>query len=594
MKPKIRTLLVLVIVLGMVAGALPQAVSAANTRLSLTLYYMPVSRPYFPDAKSVAEIMQKNLQAVGINIKLVTMDWGEYLEATEDGEHDMCMLGWSADIADPSNFIEVLLHSKAAVVGTAMNVAFYKSDAVDDLLDAAISETNQTIRDTQYKDAMWIIHQDSPWATIAHADNIAGSLTSVSNFVIHPTGPGANVYGNVSKTGATELIIGRSGDSDSLDPAHFTDGQSWMVARQIYDGLYNMPADSEIAVPALATGYTVSDDGLNYNLTLRQGVKFSDGTDFNASSVVFSFERARDWGENETVYMQNGWSPPEVGYYDFIYGAYNMTIEKIDTYTVRFDFETVYGPFIQSLGMGVFSIVSPTYVKAHPYDPEAGSIDHLAFKPVGTGPYKLVSWEEDSLITLTKNPEYWGAAAKMNTLIFKVITENAARIGALTGSSPTIDITGNIAATDAKTLEDASGVNLKSQSGMNVGYLAMNFLKEPFSVATLVDDPDFGGQTKQGYLVARAINYAIDKDTILEEVYQGKAVKAKNPSPPGITLGYNDSISHYEFNATKAQVMLDSLGYVSTPVTAGFDTFFMLVSTLGVLATFVAFRRKRR
>jgi peptide/nickel transport system substrate-binding protein len=522
------------------------------------------------------------------------MDWGEYLEATEDGEHDMCMLGWSADIADPSNFMEVLLHSKAAVVGTAANVAFYKSDEVDALLDAAISEPNQSIRDVQYKDAMWIIHKDSPWATIAHADNLAGILTSVSGFKIHPTGPGANVYGNVSKSGATELIIGRSGDSDSLDPAHFTDGQSWMVSRQIYDGLYNMPADSEFAVPALATGYTVSEDGLNYNLTLRQGVKFSDGTDFNASAVVFSFERARDWGENETIYMQNGWCPPEIGYYDFIYGAYNMTIEEIDTYTVRFDFDTVYGPFIQSLGMNVFAIVSPTYVKAHPYDPEAGSTDHLVFQPVGTGPYKLVSWEEDSLITLDRNPYYWGAEGKMAKIIFKVITENAARISSLTSSSPTIDITGNIAATDAKSVEDASGTTLISQSGMNVGYLAMNFLKEPFSNTTLVDDPDFGGQTRHGYLVARAINYAIDKDTIIEEVYQGRALKAKNPSPPGITLGYNDTIPHYEFNVTKAQEMLESLGYVSTPVTAGFDTFVMLVSTLGAFSILVIVRRKRR
>ncbi|MHA2164534.1 MAG: ABC transporter substrate-binding protein, partial [Candidatus Hodarchaeales archaeon] len=478
--------------------------------------------------------------------------------------------------------------------GTAMNIAFYKSDAVDDLLDAAISEPNQTIRDEQYKDAMWIVHKDSPWVTIAHADNLAGSLTSVSGFKIHPTGPGSNVYGNVSKTGATELIVGRSGDSDSLDPAHFTDGQSWMVARQIYDGLYNMPADSEIPVPALATGYTASADGLNYNLTLRQDVKFSDGTDFNSSAVVFSFERARDWGENETVYMQNGWSPPEVGYYDFIYGAYNMTVEAIDEFTVRFDFQTVYGPFIQSLGMGVFSIVSPTYVKAHPYDPEAGTTDHLAFKPVGTGPYKLVSWEEDSLITLEKNDLYWGAAPKMDTLIFKVITENAARITALTGTSPTIDITGNIAAADSQTVADASGVNLVSQSGMNVGYLAMNFLKAPFSNTTLVDDPDFGGQTRAGYLTARAINYAIDKDTILSEVYQGRAVKAKNPSPPGIAFGYNDTIPHYEYNATKAQEMLSSLGFVSTPVTAGFDTFVMLVSTLGAFSILVVVRRKRR
>lgn len=592
MKHKLKLLLVSAVVTGMVLGTLPTSVLAAGERLDLELWYMPVSRPYFPDAKSVAEIMQKNLQSVGIKIKLVTMDWGAYLDATEDGEHDMCMLGWSADIADPSNFIEVLLHSKSAQVGTAMNVAFYKNSDVDKLLDDAISDSNQTTRDILYKDAMWLIHKDSPWATIAHADNNAAVIDDVSGYVTQPTGEGANVYANVSKAGATELIICRSGDSDSLDPREFTDGHSWKVARQIYDGLYNMPADSVDPGTGLATGYTVTPDGLNYTITLREDVKFHDGTDFNASAVVFTFESARDWNENDTIYMQNDWCPPEIGYYDFIYGAYNMTIEEIDTYTVKFAMEKVYGPFIQSLAMGVFSIVSPTWVKAHPVTDET---NRLTYKPVGTGPYKLKEWVKDATITLEKNPDYWGKAPLMNRLIFKVIDEAAARVSAVTAATPTVDIVDNVAAADTKTVEDADGVSIVSQPGMNVGYLAMNYLKQPFKNMTKIDDPDFGGQTTHGYLVSRAIHYAIDKPTIIEQVYQGKAKLAVNPSPPNIPLGYNTTIDAYDYDPEKAKELLDSLGYPTSAVTAaGFDPIITLVSTLGCFVALVVFYKRRK
>ncbi|MHA1169023.1 MAG: ABC transporter substrate-binding protein, partial [Candidatus Hodarchaeales archaeon] len=233
---------VTLIALGMVFATLPSMrVSAAGTRLSLDLWYMPVERPYFPDAKTVAEIMQDDLHAIGIKIKLVTYEWGEYLDRTEDGEHDMALLGWSADIGHPDNFMHVLLHGDSAVVETAMNIAFYNNTEVNALLTQARGETNQTLAEPLYEEACEIIHEDSPWVTVAHSQNLAGVLDTVSGYVTHTTGQGANVYANVSKTGATQLIIARGGDSVTLDPAEWTDGQSWKVGRQIYDGLYNLP-----------------------------------------------------------------------------------------------------------------------------------------------------------------------------------------------------------------------------------------------------------------------------------------------------------------------------------------------------------------
>jgi ABC-type transport system substrate-binding protein len=574
----------------MILGTLPAPVTAAGERLDLELWYMPVERPYFPDAKSVAEIMQKDLQAIGVKITLKTFEWGEYLDRTEDGQHDMCLLGWSADIGDPDNFIYVLLSGDSAVVGTAMNVAFYDNDEVDELLLEAQGSFDQAVREPLYEQACWLIHKDSPWVTVAHSQNLAGVIDAVDDYVTHPTGQGANVYANVTKTGASELIIARGGDSVTLDPAEWTDGQSWKVGRQVYDGLYNLPADAIDPAPALATNYSVSADGLNWTFSLREGVTFHDGTPFNASAVVFSFERAMYWDDETSEYYTEGWIPPEAGYYDYIYGGLDLVVEEVDTYTVKFTLAQPYAPFLASLGMGVFAIVSPSYVKAHPGTQET---DRLGLNPVGTGPYELTEWVEDQTITLEAYDGYWGPAPKMDKVIFKVIPEAATRISELTAATPTVDIIDNVASADAKAVVDATGVSLVSQAGMNVGYLAMNALRPPFSNDTLVDDPDFGGQTSHASLVRRAFHYAIDRPTIIEQVYLGRAIQAKNPLPPSF-WGFNDSITDYAYDVAHAKEILESLGYNTAAVTAGFEPIVAIVTTLGAFAILVVFDRRRK
>ncbi|UCG04053.1 MAG: hypothetical protein JSW11_08710 [Candidatus Heimdallarchaeota archaeon] len=578
-------------VLGLIVANLPVPVAAA-TELELDLWYMPVERPYFPDAKSVAEIMQADLDAIGITTSLKTYEWGEYLDRTEDGEHDMCLLGWSADIGDPDNFLYVLLSGDSAVVGTAMNVAFYDNDDVDELLDDAQQSFVKSVREPLYEEACWLIHKDSPWVTVAHSQNLAGVLDDVSGYVTNPTGQGANVYANVSKAGTETLIVARGGDAVTLDPAEWTDGQSWKVGRQIYDGLYNLPADSIDPEPGLATGYTTSSDGLEWTFTLREGVQFHDGSDFNADAVVFSFERAMYWDDNTSEYYTEGWVPPEAGYYDYIYGGLDLEVEALSNYVVKFTMAKPYAPFLASLSMGVFAIVSPTYVKAHP---GTQTTDRLGLNPVGSGPYMMEEWVEDQTITLEANPDYWGPAPKMDTLIFKVITEAATRIGELTATTPTVDIVDNVAAADAKTVEDASGVDLFSQAGMNVGYLAMNALKWPFNDTTQVDDPDFGGKTTHASLVRRAFHYAINRSRIIEEVYQGRAIQAKNPLPPSF-WGYNDSVEDYAFDPDHARDLLQDLGYaVKGGRATGFDPLTTLVTTFGAcLILVVIYQRKKR
>ncbi|MCK4849187.1 MAG: hypothetical protein KAT16_09190, partial [Candidatus Heimdallarchaeota archaeon] len=538
MNRKIRNMSVILLSMGLLLASFPTPVMADTVDLSLDLWYMPVERPYFPDAKSVAEIMQADLAAIGVETALVTYEWGEYLDRTEDGDHDMALLGWSADIGDPDNFMYVLLSGHSAVPGTAMNIAFYNDSDVTALLDEAQSTFDQALREPLYEEACYLIHKDSPWITVAHSQNLAGVYTGVTGFNTHPTGPGANVYQGVVSPD-TDLIIGVGADPVSLDPAEWTDGQSWKVGRQVYDGLYNMPGDSIEPEPGLALSHTVSSDGLNWTFTLREDVTFHDGTAFNASSVVFNFERAADWADNTSEYYINGWSPPEAGYYDYIYGGLGLEVEAVSEYVVKFTLNTVYAPFLASLAMGVFAIVSPTYVMANN---GTQNVNRIGMNPVGTGPYEFTEWVADASVTLDVYDGYWGTAPETDTLIFKVITEAATRINELIAG--TVHVVDNIGATDAGTVEDDADTTLTSQSGMNVGYLAMNELKAPFNNDTEVDDPDFGGKTTHGALVRRAFHYAVDRGKIIDEVFDGRAVQAKNPLPPSF-WGHNDSIVDY-------------------------------------------------
>ena len=588
MNRKIRNMSVILLSMGLLLASFPTPVMA-TTDLSLDLWWMPVERPYFPDAKSVAEIMQADLGEIGVETTLISYEWGEYLDRTEDGEHDMCLLGWSADIGDPDNFMYVLLSGDSAVVGTAMNVAFYNDSEVTALLGEAQATFDQATREPLYEEACSLIHQDSPWVTVAHSQNLAGVYTGVTDFHTHPTGPGANVYKGVTSPD-DDLIIGVGTDPVSLDPAEWTDGQSWKVGRQVYDGLYNMPVDDIEPEPGLATSYTTSADGLNWTFNLRQGVTFHDGSEFNASSVVFSFERAMNWADNTSTYYINGWTPPEAGYYDYIYGGVGLEVVEVSEFVVQFNLDLVYAPFLASLSMGVFAIVSPTYVMAHN---GTQTTDRLGLNPVGTGPYEFTEWVADASVTLDVYDDYWGTAPVTDTLIFKAITEAATRVNEL--KAGTVHIVDNVAASDAGTIEDEADTSLTAQAGMNVGYLAMNALRPPFDNDTLVDDPDFGGQTTHAALVRRAIHYAIDRSTIIDEVYDGRAIQAKNPLPPSF-WGFNDTVEDYDYDPAHAREILSSLGYtVKAARGTGLDAVTSLIVTVGgMLALMVIFDRKRK
>ncbi|MGB2551966.1 ABC transporter substrate-binding protein [Campylobacter sp. MOP51] len=153
----------------------------------VTLYAMPVSRPYIPDGRKVGEAIQSDLAKVGIKAKIVSYDWVTYLDKTKNLEHDMCLLGWTGDNGDPDNFLNILLTSHAANV-PAQNYAAWKNPEFDKLVAKAKETSDVNERTKLYQEAQEVFAKDVPWVTLANSVNVVPVAKFVEGFKIDPVG----------------------------------------------------------------------------------------------------------------------------------------------------------------------------------------------------------------------------------------------------------------------------------------------------------------------------------------------------------------------------------------------------------------------
>ncbi|MER2192017.1 MAG: ABC transporter substrate-binding protein [Solibacillus sp.] len=323
------------------------------------------------------------------------------------------------------------------------------------------------------------------------------------------------------------LVFGRGGDSVSLDSAAVTDGESIKVTQNIFETLLNFNEQDTTVEPGLAKEWTVSPDGLTYTFTLQEGVKFHDGTDFNAEAVVKNFERWSHGAEDEFYYFTSMFKAEGQ---DII-----SKVEATDANTVVMTLTRPQAPFLKNIAMAVFGIASPTAFEANPTT--------FGDNPVGTGPFKFVEWKRNDSITLEKNPEYWQEGLpKLDKIIFRSIPDNSARLNALTTGE--IDLADGINPSDATQIEGNNKLQLIERPSMNIGYLGLTTNRAPFD----------------NVLVRQAVNHAINKEEIVNAFYEGRADVAVNPMPSSVS-GYNDEITGYEYNPEKAKELLAQAGY---------------------------------
>lgn len=329
------------------------------------------------------------------------------------------------------------------------------------------------------------------------------------------------------------LVYARGADSVGLDPINIVDGESIRVTHAIFETLFEYDEELELQ-PKLAESYKTAEDGLTWTIHLKEGIKFHDGTDFNADAVVFNFER---WMDPENPYHIG-----DFPYYPFLYGGFKGDpdhkidyVKAVNDSTVEIKLTEELAPFISFLAIPMFGIASPEAIEQY----NEKFYEH----PVGTGPFEFESWSRNDKIVLKANENYYiENEPLLDKMIFTVVPDNAARLNVLlTGEADMID---GMNPEDADTVEEDENLQLIKRPSFTNGFMVFNTQVEPFD----------------NVKVRQAINMAIDKKGLVDAFYNGYAEVAKSPVPP-VLWGYNDDIVDYVFNAEEAKKLLAEAGY---------------------------------
>src|SRR5690349_6170570 len=325
---------------------------------------------------------------------------------------------------------------------------------------------------------------------------------------------------------AKDVVFAVASTFTTTDPYDANDTLSQAMAKSFYEGLYGFDKDMKM-VPVLAESYEVSKDGLVYTVKLRKGVKFHDGTDFNAAAVKVNLDRVT----NPDNKLKR-------------YGLYNDNIAKteaVDDYTVRFTLKTAFSPFIAQLAHPSTVMISPAALKQY------GNKD-IAFHPVGTGPFKFVEWKSTDYLKVAKFDAYWRQGyPKVDTITWKPVVDNNSRAALMqTGEA---HFTFPVPYEVAEVLKAKPDLEVVAAPSIVLRYLSMNTQQKPF------DNPK----------VRQAIAYAINKDALAKVAFSGYATPAVGVAPQGVE--YAVKIGPWPYDVAKAKELMKEAGYPN-----GFET----------------------
>jgi peptide/nickel transport system substrate-binding protein/oligopeptide transport system substrate-binding protein len=319
-----------------------------------------------------------------------------------------------------------------------------------------------------------------------------------------------------------------SADPVTLDPALSTDVQSGEVVTTIFDNLVRYDVDGRLQ-PDLATRWEADSTGLHYTFHLRSGVTFSNGRPLTARDVEASVLRALAPGSRGRQWPLE----PISGARAYADGkATTLTgLQVPDDSTVVFTLDQPLNIFPKFLAMPVAAVV-PTPTPAD-----------FAQHPVGSGPWKLLSWSHDNLLVLARNDSYWGDKAKSDTLSIRIIPETATQAADFeTGQLSVLEVP--YSETDRWTSLAAD--RIKRRPAIRSWYVSINTTRGPL----------------KDVRVRQALNMAVDVETILKTILAGRGVHAAGAIPPGID-GYDNSRKPYPYDPDSARALLKAAGYAN-------------------------------
>ncbi|WP_434642957.1 glutathione ABC transporter substrate-binding protein GsiB [Klebsiella sp. I138] len=317
---------------------------------------------------------------------------------------------------------------------------------------------------------------------------------------------------------AKDVVVAVGSNFTTLDPYDANDTLSQAVAKSFYQGLFGLDKEMKLQ-NVLAESYTISPDGLVYTIKLHSGVKFQDGTDFNADAVKANLDRA----SNPDNHLKR-------------YNLYKniASTEAVDPTTVKITLKQPFSAFINILAHPATAMISPAALKKFGKD--------IGFHPVGTGPYQLDTWNQTDFVKVTKFAGYWQPGLpKLDSITWRPVVDNNTRAAMLqTGEA---QFAFPIPYEQAPLLEKNSKLELVASPSIMQRYISMNVTQKPF------DNPK----------VREAINYAINRQALVKVAFAGYATPATGVVPPSIA--YAESFKPWPYDPAKARELLKEAGF---------------------------------
>ena len=367
-----------------------------------------------------------------------------------------------------------------------------------------------------------------------------------------------------SSSANSTLIYAGASDPTFLDPALDSDGESFRITKQIFEGLVDLKPGSTKVTPRLATSWSISKNGKVWTFNLRHGVRFTDGTPFNAKAVCFNFNR---WYNFSGPFQSAG----ATYYYQAIFLGFHhndpsnpslrtpvyKSCKAKGGYRAAITLTKKYGPFLPALSLSSFAMQSPAALRK--YNANQATINNGAFTPTGTyafqhptgtGAFKFQSWSVKQKVVLVRNDKYWGKKSNLKQIVVVPIADNSARLQALqTGEVNAMDL---LQPADVSKVQSSSNLKTEGRPAFNVAYVTINQSKPPFDKLA----------------VRQAVAYGLNRQAVVNTFYAGRAQVANEFMPPSL-FGYAKDVTKYDFNPAKAKQLLQSAG-LSLPVTVDF------------------------